>query len=108
MSHALTSRLKCGVFSSFSRSAFAADVYKPVIRKGKAGENEMLWAGRYVVLIIAIIAVVIAANPNSGIQVFEILKMLIPKKWRESLRNKLRKNTKEERLKRLQQMLDEY
>ena len=49
-----------------------------------------------------------AANPNSGIQVFEILKMLIPKKWRESLRNKLRKNTKEERLKRLQQMLDEY
>ena len=26
MSHALTSRLKCGVFSSFSRSAFAADV----------------------------------------------------------------------------------
>ena len=49
-----------------------------------------------------------AANPNSGIQVLEILKMLIPKKWRESLRNKLRKNTKEERLKRLQQMLDEY
>ena len=49
-----------------SASAFAADVYKPVIRKGKAGENEMLWAGRYVVLIIAIIAVVIAANPNSG------------------------------------------
>ena len=49
-----------------SASAFASDVYKPVIRKGKAGENEMLWAGRYVVLIIAIIAVVIAANPNSG------------------------------------------
>jgi hypothetical protein len=56
----------------------------------------------------AIDAQLAAANPNSGIQVFEILKMLIPKKWRESLRNKLRKNTKEERLKRLQQMLDEY
>ena len=26
----------------------------------------MMWAGRYVVLIIAIIAVIIAANPNSG------------------------------------------
>ena len=49
-----------------SASAFAADVYKPVIRKGKADDKEMIWAGRYVVLIIAIIAVVIAANPNSG------------------------------------------
>ena len=49
-----------------------------------------------------------AANPNSGIQVFEILKMLIPKKWRDALSNKLRKNSKEERLKRLQKMLDEY
>ena len=56
----------------------------------------------------AIDAQLAAANPNSGIQVFEILKMLIPKKWRENLRNKLRKNSKEERLKRLQKMLDEY
>ena len=49
-----------------SASAFASDVYKPVIRKGKATEKEMLWAGRVVVLIIAIIAVLIASNPNSG------------------------------------------
>ena len=49
-----------------SASAFASDVYKPVIRKGKAGEKEMLWAGRFVVLVIAIIAVLIASNPNSG------------------------------------------
>ncbi|MBQ2783127.1 MAG: sodium/proline symporter PutP [Oscillospiraceae bacterium] len=49
-----------------SASAFASDVYKPVIRKGKASEKEMLWAGRVVVLIIAIIAVLIASNPNSG------------------------------------------
>ena len=49
-----------------SASAFATDVYKPVIRKGKASEKEMLWAGRFVVLIIAIIAVLIASNPNSG------------------------------------------
>jgi len=49
-----------------SASAFASDVYKPIIRKDKASEKEMLWAGRIVVLIIAVIAVLIAANPNSG------------------------------------------
>ncbi len=47
-------------------SAFASDVYKPVIRKGKSSEKEMQWAGRFVVLAIAVIAVLIAANPNSG------------------------------------------
>ncbi len=47
-------------------SAFASDVYKPVIRKNKAGEKEMLWAGRLVVLAIAVVALLIAANPNAG------------------------------------------
>ena len=49
-----------------SSSAFASDIYKPIIRKNKAGDKEMLWAGRVVVLIISVVAVVIAANPNSG------------------------------------------
>ena len=49
-----------------SASAFASDVYKPIFRKGKAGDKEMLWAGRIVVLVISVIAVVIASNPNSG------------------------------------------
>ncbi len=49
-----------------SASAFASDVYKPVIRKGKASNREMLWAGRIVVLIIAVVALLIASNPNSG------------------------------------------
>ena len=49
-----------------SASAFASDVYKPIIRKDKATETEMMWAGRYVVLAISVIAVMIAANPNSG------------------------------------------
>ncbi len=49
-----------------SASAFSVDVYKPIIRRNKAGEKEMLWAGRFVVLIIAVVAVLIAANPNSG------------------------------------------
>ena len=56
----------------------------------------------------AIDAQLAAANPNSGIQVFEILKMLIPKKWLASIRKSLHKNSKEERLKRLQKVLDEY
>lgn len=49
-----------------SASAFASDVYKPVIRKNKASDKEMAWAGRFVVLAIAIVAVLIASNPNSG------------------------------------------
>ena len=49
-----------------SASAFASDVYKPVVRKGKANDKEMLWASRVVVLVIAIVAVLIASNPGSG------------------------------------------
>lgn len=47
-------------------SSFASDVYKPIIRKNKAGNREMLWAGRIVVLIIAVMAVIIASNPKAG------------------------------------------
>ena len=47
-------------------SAFASDVYKPVIRKNKASDKEMNWAGRIVVVIIAIISVIMASDPNSG------------------------------------------
>ena len=46
-------------------SAFASDVYKPVIRKN-ASNTEMLWAGRIVVIVIAVIALFIASDPNSG------------------------------------------
>ena len=48
-----------------SASAFASDVYKPLIRK-KASDKEMLWASRLVVAAIAVVAVIIASNPNSG------------------------------------------
>ena len=47
-------------------SAFASDVYRPVIRGDKAGNREMLWAGRIVVLVIAIAALYIASSPNAG------------------------------------------
>ena len=47
-------------------SAFASDVYKPVIRKDQATDKEMLWAGRWVVLAIAVIAMIIASSPGAG------------------------------------------
>ena len=49
-----------------SASAFASDVYNPVIRKGKASDEEMLWMGRLVVLVVAEAALLIASNPGSG------------------------------------------
>ena len=48
-----------------SASAFASDVYKPVLRKN-ASDKEMLWASRLVVIGISVVALFIAANPNSG------------------------------------------
>ena len=47
-------------------SAFSSDVYKPIVRKNEASDREMLWTGRMVVLIIALLALVIASNPNAG------------------------------------------
>ncbi len=47
-------------------SSFASDVYKPVFRKNKAGDKEMLWAGRIVVLAVSAVALIIASNPNTG------------------------------------------
>ncbi len=49
-----------------SSSAFASDVYKPIFRKNKSSDKEMLWAGRIVVLIISVLAVVIASDPDAG------------------------------------------
>lgn len=48
-----------------SASAFASDVYKPIIRKN-AKRKEMLWISRLVVLAIAVVALIIASNPSSG------------------------------------------
>ncbi|MBQ6020202.1 MAG: sodium/proline symporter PutP [Clostridia bacterium] len=45
-----------------SASSFSSDVYKPIVRKGKASDKEMLWIGRVVVLLIAVVALIIALN----------------------------------------------
>lgn len=47
-------------------SAFASDVYRPVLRQNRVGSREMLWAGRIVVLIISCIALYIASRPDAG------------------------------------------
>lgn len=46
-------------------SAFTSDIYKPVIRKN-ASEKELLWVGRGLVVLLAVIAFFIARDPGSG------------------------------------------
>ena len=46
-----------------SSSAFSSDFYKPLIRKN-ASDKEMLWVGRGVVALIAVIALIIAMSPG--------------------------------------------
>ena len=41
-------------------SAFTSDIYKPLFRRDKASDKEMLWLGRIVVLIVAVVAFFIA------------------------------------------------
>ena len=41
-------------------SAFTSDIYKPLLRKNKASDSEMLWVGRIVVLVVAVVAFFIA------------------------------------------------
>ncbi|MBQ2841867.1 MAG: sodium/proline symporter PutP [Clostridia bacterium] len=46
-------------------SSFTSDIYKPVFRKN-ASDKEILWVGRVVVLIIAVIAYFIASSKSEG------------------------------------------
>jgi len=48
-------------------SSFTSDIYKPIIRKD-ASEKEVLWVGRLVVLVVAIIAFFIASSKAEGAQ----------------------------------------
>ncbi len=43
-------------------SSFTSDLYNPIIRKNKAGDKELLWMGRLIVLMVTVIAFVIAAS----------------------------------------------
>ena len=46
-----------------SASAVASDLYKPIFRRN-ATDREMLWAGRVIVLVIAVVAFLIASSPS--------------------------------------------
>lgn len=59
-----------------SASAFASDVYQPLIRSNKASDKEMLWAGRFIVLAISVVAVLIASSPRS-----ESIMSLVEMAW---------------------------
>ena len=48
-------------------SSFTSDIYRPIIRKG-AKDKEVLWIGRLVVVIVAVIAYFIASSKGSGAQ----------------------------------------
>jgi len=48
-------------------SSFTSDIYKPVIRKN-ASDKEVLWVGRIVVLLVAVVAYFIASSKGSGAQ----------------------------------------
>ena len=48
-------------------SSFASDIYKPIFRKN-ASDREMLWVGRLVVMLCAIVAFLISSSKGSGAQ----------------------------------------
>ena len=48
-------------------SSFTSDIYKPLIRK-KATDKEILWVGRAVVLVVAVVAYFIASSKGDGAQ----------------------------------------
>ena len=48
-------------------SSFTSDIYKPIIRK-EAKDKEVMWIGRIVVVIVAVIAFFIASSKGSGAQ----------------------------------------
>lgn len=54
-------------------SSFANDIYKPIIRGNKATAKELLWCGRAVVLIVSVVSLIIAINPNGG-SIMELVK----------------------------------
>ena len=46
-------------------SSFTSDIYKPVFRKN-ASDKEVLWVGRLIVIIVAVVAYFIASSRGSG------------------------------------------
>ncbi|MDF9833546.1 sodium/proline symporter [Ereboglobus sp. PH5-5] len=65
---AIMSTLSCQLL--VTSSALTEDIYRAFLRK-TASQKELVWCGRIMVLVVAVIAIVIAMNPNS-----KVLKMV--------------------------------
>lgn len=48
-------------------SSFTSDIYKPILRK-EASDREVLWVGRVIVALVAVIAFMIASSKGAGAQ----------------------------------------
>ena len=48
-------------------SSFTSDIYKPIIRKD-ASDREVLWVGRIIVVLVAVVAFMIASSKGQGAQ----------------------------------------
>ena len=48
-------------------SSFTSDIYKPIVRKD-ASDREVLWVGRLVVVLVALVAFLLASSKGSGAQ----------------------------------------
>jgi sodium/proline symporter len=53
-------------------SSFTSDIYKPIIRK-QAGDKELLWVGRIVVIIVSIVAYFIASGGEGAAQIMSLV-----------------------------------
>ncbi|MBK0000372.1 sodium/proline symporter PutP [Erwinia sp. S38] len=61
---AVMSTLSCQLL--VCSSALTEDLYKNFLRK-KASQRELVWVGRLMVLLVAVIAIALAANPNNRV-----------------------------------------
>ena len=61
---AVMSTLSCQLL--VCSSAITEDLYKAFLRKN-AGQKELVWVGRFMVLVVALIAIALAANPENRV-----------------------------------------
>jgi sodium/proline symporter len=60
---AVMSTLSCQLL--VCSSAITEDLYKAFLRKN-AGQKELVWVGRLMVLVVALVAIALAANPKTA------------------------------------------
>lgn len=61
---AVMSTLSCQLL--VCSSAITEDLYKAFLRKG-ASQKELVWVGRFMVLVVALVAIALAANPENRV-----------------------------------------